>query len=133
MGRVRARCGIGLIAAILTAAACGPSVETYEARGVVEAVDSSGQRITIAHREIPGLMSAMTMNFDLAPELFEGIEPGMAVEFTLEKDGRALRITRIEPVEKGGASDTGASGRSGLALPPGRTDAPVTEVGSRAG
>jgi Cu/Ag efflux protein CusF len=73
-----------------------PAAETtsepqrYVSGGVVEAVDLSGGTATIAHRDIPGFMNAMTMAFEVRPpELLEQVKAGMDVDFTLlvEADG----------------------------------------------
>jgi protein SCO1/2 len=61
------------------------------------AVDTDGAHLRVAHEEIPGLMPAMTMNFDLAAGLPIGdLRPGDEIRFTLERTPRSLRITRIE-------------------------------------
>jgi protein SCO1/2 len=83
---------------IATFLACGvPQTETYEVTGVVQKVDATHQQLKIAHDDIPGFMPAMTMNFDVADAaLIEGIEPGYAVRFDLERSATTLRITSIE-------------------------------------
>jgi protein SCO1/2 len=102
----------GLLAAAATLGCGAPARETYEVRGLVEAVDPSGAQLKVAHEEIPGFMPAMTMNFDVAPaSLLEGIEPGMRVRFTLERNATRLRITSIEVL--GRDETAGASGGFG--------------------
>lgn len=56
----------------------------HPGHGVVRDVDPSAGRVTIAHGDIPGLMKAMTMTFDVAdPAALEGIEAGDRVDFEL--------------------------------------------------
>lgn len=70
---------------------------TYTVDGVVVAVD--GERLTVAHRPVPGIMPAMTMPFRAArPKEIENLRPGMRVQFRF--DGRtASRIRHIAPDE----------------------------------
>jgi protein SCO1/2 len=96
-----------------TAFACGSaSVETYAVTGFVRGVDVAKAQVRIAHREIPGFMPAMTMDFSVAdPALLDGLEPGAEVRFDLERSGSQLRITRIE---KTGRVQEAGAGRSGV-------------------
>ena len=71
-----------------------PGTKRYPLSGVVTAVDSGRSEVTIAHREIPGYMAAMTMVFP-APDsaaILERLRPGMEVQGTLvvEEDGYRL-------------------------------------------
>jgi protein SCO1/2 len=86
-----------LLAAVIVTIGCGAaSRETYQVTGVVRAVEAAAGQVKIAHEDIPGFMPAMTMNFDVVPaKLLEGIEPGMQVRFTLEREATTLRITAL--------------------------------------
>jgi protein SCO1/2 len=96
------RAGAKLLAAALFVAACGPSADVYEVRGVVQDVHPEQQQLVIAHEEIPGFMPAMSMNFDLAsPALLEGVEPGQVVRFRLEHTPRSFRILELEVLAAG--------------------------------
>jgi Cu/Ag efflux protein CusF len=76
---------------LLLAAGCGKHEDTqvggaqyYEMRGQVLAVDSSANRLTIAHEEIPHYMKAMTMTFRVKDaNLLQGIEAGDSVRGVL--------------------------------------------------
>ena len=86
-----------LLVAPLCVAACGDS-ETWDARGVVRALSPAEYRVSIEHGDIEGLMSAMTM--DLAvyeAELFEGLEVGATVDFTLRRAGNGYALVRWSP------------------------------------
>ena len=51
-------------ALLLASLACGRS-NVYEGHGEVREVDRAQRQVVVAHDEIPGLMSAMTMSFDV--------------------------------------------------------------------
>ena len=70
----------------------------YEATGVVRALAQDRSYVVIAHDEIPGLMRAMTMPFDVrSPALLDGLARGDSVRFTLTvTDGGRHVIERIE-------------------------------------
>src|SRR5262249_49546786 len=51
---------------------------------------------TIEHDDIPGLMSAMTMGFDVPdPAVFNKLVPGERVTFDLEVTDKSFRITGV--------------------------------------
>ena len=86
------------LSAMLALGACGAgNPEGHWAEGVVESVDAPARQVTIDHGEIPDLMGAMTMTFDVSdPALLEGLEPGSPIRFAVEyKDGSYL-VTAIE-------------------------------------
>jgi len=79
--------------------ASSTEAEHYEASGKIESIDENKQSITIAHREIPGLMAAMTMPFSVDdPSILEGLEPGMEVTFQLEVTASRYIIVEISQV-----------------------------------
>lgn len=102
-------------AGVLIALACG-AVE-YPARGVVRDVQPETGQVLIEHEDVPGLMPAMTMNFDVADRaLLAEIEPGQTIDFRIAHRGSAYVITRIEPIGRsGGAADAGPAGDAGVA------------------
>jgi Cu/Ag efflux protein CusF len=77
----------------LALAACGGG-ETGRGQGVVLQIHGDG-RIVIEHGDIPGVMQAMTMEFEIAPALLEGIESGDRVEFRVEDAGGRYRVMEI--------------------------------------
>jgi protein SCO1/2 len=80
-----------------------------EARGVVEAVDPALQQVIIDHEDIPGVMPAMSMSFDVGdPRLLETLAPGQKIEFTLEIRSRSFRVVAARVIE-----EAGVAGRSG--------------------
>jgi protein SCO1/2 len=97
---------------LLLAAGCG--AELYEADGTVTEVRPDLRQVVIDHEDIPGLMPAMTMNFDVAdPALLEGLAAGDRIHFRVARDGESYRIVRAEKIGEAGAA--GASGSPGLA------------------
>jgi Cu/Ag efflux protein CusF len=80
------------------AAAAGP--REYRAEGVVRAVLPDINVIVITHDEIPGYMPAMTMGFRaVSPKIYEAVEVGDAVRFTLQGTPPNLAIVAVEKVE----------------------------------
>ena len=89
-----------LAIALLCVAACG--TETWEARGVVRAVSPAEHRVSIEHGEIEGLMSAMKMDLTVyEPELFEGLDVGATVDFTLRRAGNGYALVTWRPAQAG--------------------------------
>lgn len=84
----------------MTAAAVGLSFACsrdrhHHGRGVVEDVQPETGQIVIAHEDIPGLMPAMTMNFDVSDrKLLETLAPGDAIDFDVAFTGKAYIVTR---------------------------------------
>lgn len=102
--------GLGLL---LLALACGGGGKRFEARGVVREVVREYGQIVIAHGDIPGLMPAMTMNFDVAdPALLDVAGKGEAVAFTVAFDGHHYEITELRAL---GPGEGGAGGDLSLA------------------
>lgn len=71
----------------------------YKSTGIVRALDAEKKQITIDHRKIPNLMSAMTMDFPVADKgLLEAVAVGDRVEFELEKNGADLIVTNVRKI-----------------------------------
>ena len=72
----------------------------FEGRGtgVVRGIDTAKAQITLEHGDVPGLMQAMTMTFDVAdPKLLEGIEVGDEVGFSLRYADGSYTVTDLRP------------------------------------
>jgi protein SCO1/2 len=106
-----------LLAALL---ACDVAQQSQRARrvhgrGVVEAVDVAEKQVVIDHEDIPGVMPAMSMSFDVGdPRLLETLAPGQQIEFTLELREQSLRVVAARVL-----AETGVAGRSGTLEPAG--------------
>ena len=93
----RLRC-VATCLALSALLSCPAGGRRYEGRGVVREVEPALHQVVIEHEDIPGLMPAMTMNFDVPdPALLAQAKPGEAVEFEVAFDGRSYRITRLHP------------------------------------
>ena len=90
---------LALSAALL--AACGPARHT--GTGTVKELRPDLAQLVLDHDDIEGLMPAMTMNFDAAPELQGGLAPGDRVRFELDTSGGRYRITGVERLAAGAA------------------------------
>jgi protein SCO1/2 len=92
---------------LLLLAACSRS-QHYHARGVVEDVQPETGQVVIAHEDIPGLMPAMTMNFDVADrKLLDTLAHGDAIDFEVEFTGKAYVVTQATLRERGVATTGG--------------------------
>ena len=77
------------------AATAGP--REYRAEGVIRAVLPEVGVVVITHDEITGYMPAMTMGFRaLSPKIYEAVQVGDAVRFTLGGTPPNLALTAIE-------------------------------------
>jgi protein SCO1 len=80
----------------------------YHGRGVVEDVQPSTGQVVIAHEDIPGLMPAMTMNFDVADrKLLDTLESGDAIDLEVEFTGKAYIVTKATVREHGAPTSGG--------------------------
>jgi protein SCO1/2 len=110
------RSAIALVAglALLALSACDVAQHSQrarrvEARGLVESLDRELKQVIIDHEDIPGVMPAMSMSFDVAdPRLLDTLAPGQIVEFTLEIRSTSFRVVDARVVE-----EVGDAGRSG--------------------
>lgn len=102
-----------LLACALLALSSGCSGgRVYEGHGVVHEVDVVNGQAVIEHDEIPGLMSAMTMRFDVPdPAVLARMSPGQHIEFDLEVTEQSYRIVAV----RGAGSRSGASRAPSLA------------------
>jgi protein SCO1/2 len=73
----------------------------YEVEGVVQDVEAEHRTVLIEHGDIPGLMPAMTMSFDVPdPAVLEKLAPGQRIAFTLELRGKSFRVVRVDVLEE---------------------------------
>jgi protein SCO1 len=76
--------------------------QKYEVTGVLLQVDPQHHSMTVSCKEIPGYMDAMAMPFSVHDsKLFDGLEPGMSLDFSLvvDKDSTYAENIRIHPFE----------------------------------
>lgn len=71
----------------------------YEAYGVVEDVRREMGQVVITHEDIPGLMPAMTMNFDVVDaDVLNELKLGQMIRFGIEFTGKSYRVVSVEPL-----------------------------------
>jgi protein SCO1 len=102
--------------ALLAGCDRNPAGKRYELEGRVVAVDSASRLITIAHQEVPGLMPAMTMPFQVgrnAEWAFGNIAPGDHIHATLVMTDHA----ELQDISFTKGSDTAGDGTSQLRIP----------------
>jgi protein SCO1/2 len=93
----------GLLLAALASCSRGP--ESHAAHGVVQDVNLELGQVVIAHEDIPGLMPAMTMSFDVPDaKLLAQLSPGQAIHFEVAFDGRSYRVVSAALIEAGVAT-----------------------------
>jgi Cu/Ag efflux protein CusF len=74
--------------------------KTYDAAGAVVSIDKENNTVTIAHQDIPDLMKAMTMGFQIKDTtLLAGIQPQDSVQFELTVSGDEMWISNIMKME----------------------------------
>jgi protein SCO1/2 len=118
--------GARLLLCALLALACG-GPQRYEADGTVTEVRADLGQVVIDHEDIPGLMPAMTMNFDADPALLAGLAAGDRIHFHLSHEGESYRLVEVEKLGEAGAA--GVSGSVGLAgVAPAAEPAPPFEL-----
>jgi protein SCO1/2 len=107
---------IAAVLALAAALGCQRGPELFDGEGVVTGVEPALRQLGVDHEEIPGLMPAMSMNFDVAdPALLEGLEPGQHIHFRLSFDGRVYRIVAVERRGEAGAAGVAGSAGGGAA------------------
>ncbi len=91
-------------------AACGKQEEpeeaaeaqptTYDVVGLVVSIDQENSTITIAHKDIPNLMNAMTMGFQVKDTTLMGmVQPEDSVQFELTVEDGEMWISDIQKME----------------------------------
>ena len=96
-----------VIALIASLFASAPAVLAHDddahGKGVVNAVDAATHKVNLSHEAISALgWPAMKMDFAVAPSVdLKGLQPGTAVEFTVEKNkAGTFEIQSIKATKK---------------------------------
>ena len=75
------------------------SAHTAVGEGKVIAVVPGSRQIVVDHKEIPGVMGAMTMSYQVEPpSLLEKVQAGDMIRFTMDTQRQV--IVQIEPLHK---------------------------------
>lgn len=74
---------------------------THRGQGTVNGIDAKTGKVSLSHGPIESLnWPAMTMGFPVKDAaMLEGIQPGMKVDFELEKTESGYRIVKIAPAK----------------------------------
>ena len=73
--------------------------QTYRSRGVIKAVDTDADRVTVDHEEIPGYMSRMEMNEMVSDhEILNRLDVGDKVEFEILRTGSKVVYTKFTKI-----------------------------------
>jgi protein SCO1/2 len=104
------------------AIACRPPAERYELEGGVVSVDVEDGKVTVAHKEIPGYMDAMTMPFSVVDrKLLPNMQPGDNLRATLVVQGNSYWLEDLvvsRSVASGSLAEQMAAGPAiGAAVP----------------
>ncbi len=87
----------GLIFLLVCLAVQVQAERRFSVSGVVLEVDQSKQILVVSHESIPGFMGAMAMPFVVRDSrLFEGLQPGCKIEFTLVVTQDSSYIDHLE-------------------------------------
>ena len=106
MSRLATPRSVSMTLAVL---ACGSSLfgKAYRAEGLLLALDRLHETATISHKEVPGFMPAMAMEFRVSrPAILAGLEPGMQVRFSARVSGgtailESVKVLRAAPLTGG--------------------------------
>ena len=70
--------------------------ELHSGRGIIRDVNKAQGQVVIDHDEIPGLMMAMKMDFDIPPTLLGSLSPGQQVDFSVKQSEGRFQIVQID-------------------------------------
>lgn len=96
-----------LVLAILTCAAFAAGCQSapekhYPIQGEVISADPANKLLTVKHGDIPGLMPAMTMTYQVAePKQMETLQPGDKITADLVVSENKARLEKLAVVSKG--------------------------------
>jgi Cu/Ag efflux protein CusF len=90
-----ARC---LLVVAIATLACGSGGAEGAGAGTVRGIDRANATVTLEHGDIPGLMKAMTMTFEVAdPKLLDAVEVGNEVDFRVRYADGKYTVTDVDP------------------------------------
>jgi protein SCO1 len=82
------------------AAESAASIQTYQVKGVIKAIDPANLTLLVQHEEIPGFMAAMTMPFDVKDRAeLDELQPGDTVSFRLNYTPEEAWIDQIKKID----------------------------------
>ena len=124
---LRRLCAAAAVFVLLWVFACDRGPRVYDAHGVVQDVSREHGQVVIAHDDIPGLMPAMTMSFDVPDaSLLSKLSPGQEIDFRVEADGSSYRVIAARPT--GSSAPVSPDGPKVSNLAPERDPAPPFQL-----
>ncbi|KAF0249558.1 MAG: hypothetical protein FD167_1039 [bacterium] len=73
---------------------------TFQGKGLVKAINTNKQKVTLDHEVIKDYMEAMTMDFSVAEKtMLESVKVGDKIEFTLKHEAGIDTITEIRKTQ----------------------------------
>jgi Cu/Ag efflux protein CusF len=97
---------VALICAGLAAGCQSAPEKHYPIQGEVISADATKKLLTVKHGDIPGLMPAMTMTYEVAePKQMETLQPGNKISADLVVSENKGRLEKIAVVSKAGTKD----------------------------
>ena len=112
--KLQAKSGLVLLfAATLVISGCRSSSDKfrkYDVDGKVIAVDSAKKKLTIAHKDIPGLMKAMTMDYTVSEDwVARQAKPGDHITASLVMDPEGAYLEKVTLTSTGTAPEASTS------------------------
>jgi len=112
--KVQAKFGFAImLAATLLISACRSNSDKfrkYDVDGKVIAVDSGKKKLTIAHKDIPGLMKAMTMDYTVSEDwVARQAKPGDHITASLVMDPEGAYLEKVTLTSTGTAPEASTS------------------------
>lgn len=91
-----------LLMCVAIAAGCQSKPEKhYPIQGEVISVDAANKLLTVKHGDIPGLMPAMTMSYQVAePKQMQALQPGDRISADLVVSENKGRLEKIAVLSK---------------------------------
>jgi protein SCO1/2 len=91
-------CFIGIALSLLLSGCKNEApAKEYDIKGKVTAINAKKPTVTLDHEDIPGVMKAMEMPFDVEdPKVLEGIKVGDEVKGRIKKTQSGFVVTRLE-------------------------------------
>jgi len=98
MKKLRLVTTVFLVALLITAVCHAQAKKSFTFHGKVEAVDSSGQSLTVNGEKVEGWMDAMTMSYKVDDAaILKKVKPGDQIAATVYEGDTSLHKVRVVP------------------------------------
>ena len=75
------------------------AAKSHTLKGVVVAIDADASALRVKHEEIPGVMRAMTMQFQVDAATLKAVKSGDAITAQMSRGDGMWRLTDVKVVE----------------------------------